>query len=496
MKQKSIKEQIMGLFGKDSKVVCQEFLLAQKKAYLFYISCLVNKEILTSGTLTAIRDAEVPEKNIIENLAKSAIAGLENKVETKLDEIQSQILSGSLVIAVEGEKSFLVVPAVGYSTRSIAEPPTGSVLRGPREGFIEDMETNISLIRRRLKSPTLAVKDSVVGKRTSTKVSIVYLDGVANPEVVKEIEKRLKEIDIDGIIDSYYIEEMLVESGEKFFKRIGTSEKPDVVSAKILEGRVAIVVDGSPIVLTAPFIYFEDLQSAGDYYDIPARTSIVRFLRLVGLLLAVLLPGIYVALQSYQYRALPINFLISLLNSIEGLSFPPILEILFVLFLFEILSEASVRMPKQLGMALSIIGALILGDTAVQAGLIAPPSIVVVAISGITIYIIPNQSSELNILRTLFTVLGGIAGFYGIYIGTFILVTYLVSLETYGAPYFAPYAPNIATDHKDGFIKEPVKSMIYRPKSFKTMNSIRQQPFSKKIKEKKVSKSNKKEALK
>ena len=280
-------------------------------------------------------------------------------------------------------------------------------------------------------------------------------------------------------MDSYYIEEILSTKGDKFFKKIGSTEKPDVVAAKILEGRVAIFVDGSPTILTVPYMYFEDMQSPGDYYDIPLRTTFVRFLRLFGMILSLMLPGFYVALESYQYRILPINFLINLLNAVEGISFPPMLEVLFVIFLFEILAEASVRMPKPLGTALSIIGAVILGDTAVKAGIISSPSIVVVAISGITLYIIPNQSSQASLLRTLFTIIGGIAGFYGLFVGFFMVFSYLASMDNYGAPYFAPFAPFVATDQKDGFTKKPIKNMVYRPKSYTTMNSVRQQPFDK-----------------
>lgn len=468
-----IKQKVLGWFGENCGIECQEFFISEKKAYAFYVSCMVNKENILSGLLLALRESKFEKNDILKQLQKNIFASLKVKFVQEKTQVQEEIFNGSVVFAVDGESGFLSIPSPGYGKRSIAEPPSESVLRGPREGFIEDIETNLGLIRKRLKTPTLAVKNLVAGRRTKTKISLVYLEDVASKKVVKEIERRIKEFDIDGVIDSFYVQEMLGSKEERFFKRIGTTEKPDVVVAKVLEGRVAIVVDGSPTVLTAPYVYFEDLQSPNDYYDIPARSTIVRILRLMGLLLAVMLPGIYVALQSYQYRVLPINFLISLLNSIEGLSFPPILEILFVLFLFEILGEASVRMPKQLGMALSIIGALILGNTAVQAGIITPPSIVVVAISGITIYIIPNQSSELSVIRTVMTVLGGISGFYGLFIGFFVLVTYLVSIENFGAPYFAPYAPHVALDMKDSFVKQPLSFMKYRPKSFKTFNSVR-----------------------
>lgn len=485
----SVKDKILKLFNKDADIKTREFLISNSKIYLFYIDCLIDNELVSNGILSAIKDAKIEKStDIIKTLNEKIICTSTVKIIEKEDEIREEIFNGSVVIATDKEQKYLSVSSAGYSKRSIAEPPTSSVVRGPREGFIEDLNTNISLLRRRLKTPSLAIKRLKVGKRTNSDIALMYLNGVVSNKTINKLEKTISNIDIDGIIDSYYLEEMLEESDEKFFKKLGNSEKPDVVASRILEGRVAIIVDGSPIVLTAPFILFEDLQSPGDYYDIPARSTFVRVIRLVGLLLAILLPGFYVALQSYHYRVLPINFLISLLSSIEGISFPPILEILFVLFLFEILGEASVRMPKQLGMALSIIGALVLGDTAVQAGIITPPSIVVVAISGITLYIIPNQSSEASLLRTLFTVIGGFAGFYGLILGIIILSTYLVSIQSYGAPYMAPFAPSVATDQKDGFIKKSLSQMIYRPKSFHTLDSVRQQPKNKQVKVKQENK--------
>ena len=479
---KDITQKILDLFNKNAEVEVRKFFVCEKHINLFVIDCLINKELFASGIIGGINKLEEsknPQEKIIDKLEKELIAVSTIKRIKEEKEIQEEIFNGGVIIQIEGEEWLLAVNTAGYSKRAITEPPTASVVRGPREGFIEDIETNISLIRRRLKTPSLAIKRLTVGERTNTSIALVYLDDVVNHKVVKELEKNIKSIDIDGVIDSYYLEELLTKSSSKFFKKLGNTEKPDVLTAKILEGRVGIIVDGSPIVLSAPFILFEDMQSPGDYYDIPQRTSFVRFVRFVGLILAILLPGMYVALQSYHYRVLPINFLITLLSSIEGISFPPILEILFVLFLFEILNEASVRMPKQLGMALSIIGALVLGDTAVQAGIITPPSIVVVAISGITLYIIPNESSEASLLRTLFTIVGGVAGFYGIFLGFIILATHLVSIQSYFAPYMAPYAPSVDIDKKDGFTKKPLSYMSTRPQSLRIKNIIRQRSKTK-----------------
>ena len=472
MEKSKTKTIIESIFNKDADISCREMSVLNKKIYLFYIDCMINKELFTTGILAVISKMKTSNENIdlISTLKNEIIAiGSVKEVKDK-ESIQEEIFNGSVLLAVEGEKKFLAIGITEFQTRAISEPPSASVVRGPREGFIEDIETNLSMLRKRLKTPSLAVKRLKVGQRTSTKLALLYLDGVINPKIVEEVEKKISNIEIDGVIDSYYIEELLTTKNEMFFKKIGDSEKPDVICSKILEGRLAIIVDGSPIVLTVPYILFEDMQSPGDYYGIAAKTSFVRIIRLIGLLLGILLPGLYVALQSYHYRILPINFLITLLSSIEGISFPPVIEILFVLFLFDILNEASIRMPKQLGMALSIIGALILGDTAVQAGLITPPSIVVVAISGITLYIIPNQVNEASILRSLFTTIGGFSGFYGIFVCFIALVGYLVSIENYGTAYMSPYAPSLSSDKKDGFIKQPLNKMIYRPKSFSVLN--------------------------
>jgi len=466
--------EILSLFNENAEIIERVFIINNKTIKLYFIDCLINKELFSLGVVPALKSLEqLEEKNFCNVLEKKLLGVASVKRTSDFNMIKEEIFNGSVVISIENEKEKLIVGLTQFSKRSIAEPPSASVVRGPREGFIEEIETNISMIRRRLKTPSLALKRLKVGKRTSTKICLLYLTDVVDKNLVSLLEKRISKINVDGIIDSYYLEELLANGDEKFFKKLGNTEKPDVVTARVLEGRVAIIVDGSPIVLTAPFLLFEDMQSPGDYYDIPARASFVRFVRLVGLLFAILLPGMYVALQSYHYRVLPISFLITLLSSIEGISFPPILEILFVLFLFEILNEASVRMPKQLGMAMSIIGALVLGDTAVQAGIITPPSIVVVAISGITLYIIPNQASEASLLRTLFTIIGGIAGFYGIFLGFLLLISYLVSINSNGAPYMAPYAPSVNDDKKDGFIKKPLSKMVYRPKSFNNCNSVR-----------------------
>ena len=471
----SLISQIRNRFSQDSQVVESCYKVNNEDISLFYIESLIDKKLFSDSILSPIeqfvinknniqnvKNENISQNNDIIKLIKQKIVSVSSMEESgDVESIIKKILSGNVVIA--SNANALICPIFGLQARGIAEPPTSRVVKGPREGFVEDLPRNIGLIRKRLKTPDLKIIDMFVGTRTNTQISICYIDGVAKKSIVDEVKQRIQKINIDGIIDSYYIESFLEDDKLKFFKRVGNTEKPDILCAKILEGRVAILVDGSPIALTVPFVLFEDLQSAEDYYTIPAQATFVRIMRFVGLIFAILIPGVYVALQSFNYRILPINFLITLLSSIEGLSVPPLIELLVVLFLFEVITEASLQMPNSLGMALSIIGALALGNTAVDAGIISPPSIVIVAISSVALYIIPDQISETRLLRVLFTIIGGIIGLYGIVTSLIILTTYLCSIKSFGVPYMSPLAPSVKQDKKDAFIKVPVQEMITRP---------------------------------
>ncbi len=482
-------EQIKKAFDEDSQITETSFCVNGENVVIFYIEPLIDKKLFSDAVLQPIENlvknqnkktAKIQEnnqktqqtsQNIITSIKETIVFVPAMEELNDVNAVLDKLFAGNVIIV--SNRNALICPVYGLQARSVAEPPTSRVVKGPREGFVEDLPKNIGLIRKRLKTPNLKIVDMFVGKQTNTQISIVYLDGIAKDDVVKQVQKKISKINIDGVIDSYYIESFLEDDKIKFFRRVGNTEKPDVLCSKLLEGRVAIIVDGSPIVLTVPFVLIEDLQSPEDYYTIPAQATFVRIMRFMGLVFAILIPGVYVALQSFNYRILPINFLITLLSSIEGLSVPPLVELLLVLFLFEVITEASLQMPGSLGMALSIIGALALGNTAVDAGIISPPSIVIVAISSVALYIIPNQISETRMLRLLFTVVGGIVGLYGIITSFIILTTYLCSVESFGVPYLSPLAPSIKSDKKDLFIKQPVQHMNTRPELIVGKNKTR-----------------------
>ena len=357
--------------------------------------------------------------------------------------------------------------------RAIAEPPTSMVMRGPREGFIEDVKVNLTLIRKRLKTPNLKVVNLTVGKFTNTAVAVCYVDGIAQKKIVDDVVQRLQSITVDGVLDSSYLARYLDVSKTVLFRRVGSTEKPDIAVGKMLEGRIAVVVDGSPMVLTVPYLFVEDMQSPGDYYENSAMTTLSRVLRFVSVIASVLLPALYVCLQVYNYQIIPVKFLITILNATEAIPFSPLVEMIMVLVIFDILREANLRMPSAVGISLSLVGAIVLGDAAVQAGLLGAPAVMIGALSGIGLYTMPDNTLILSLLRLAVTFIGGVMGLFGVIIISLILIVYLASMQDYKTPFLAPFAPDIPHDRQDAIAQVPVPKMKKRPHSIPNDNENR-----------------------
>ncbi len=409
-----------------------------------------------------------------EQLQHELLPSWECKVEYSPEPIMTALLGGDGLLYLDQIEGCLVLALRKYSVRSVSEPPTSGIIHGPREGYIEDIKTNLSLTQRKLKTPDLAVDRLTLGKRTGTAIAVVYINGLAESSLVSQILGRLRGIDIDGVMDTHYLQEFLDDRPRSIFTQSGVSEKPDIIAAKLLEGRIAIFVDGSPMVMTLPYLFIEELQSGEDYYDRSSYTSLLRVVRLLALFVGIVLPGLYVALQEFHLEVLPLSLLITIVVATEGVPFPPFGEVLFVLFLFEVLREAGVRMPQALGLAISVVGALVLGDTAVKAGFIGSTVVMIVALSSISLYTVPGISGTSALLRLIFTCVGGVAGLFGIMLTAMFLIVYLCSLENYGVPYLAPFAPMIAGDFKDGIVRSPLPEQKTRPKSIPNPNKNRQ----------------------
>ena len=397
----------------------------------------------------------------------------EKKELTDTDKIISDILLGNALLITDKIDVALSFGLKLFEKRAITEPPTSTVIKGPREGFVESLPVNVSLMRRKLKTPELRFENLSVGKYSKTPVAICYINGIADPKLVKTIKKKLKSINIDAVLYSSYISKLLGEHKISLFKQIGNTEKPDILAAKILEGRVAILVDGSPIALTAPYLLIEDFQSASDYYNSPYSATAARALRLFSVLIALFLPALFVSAELYHLQLIPLSFLLTIVNSIKGLPLSPSYEMFLTLLIFEVLNEASVRMPKYVGMVVSIVGGLVLGETAVNAGIISAPTLMIIALSGICIYTVPELEQTFSILRALFLIIAGSSGIYGLLMSILLLFIYLISFENFSTPLCAPFSPLVKEDLKDGFYKGFIEENAIRPRSIKNKNKRR-----------------------
>ena len=388
-------------------------------------------------------------------------------------EVVANYLAGYALIFVDGSDNCLAVDTFVAMGRTISEPPTSTVMRGPREGFVESVKINLMLIRKRLRTDNLKTINLKVGKYTNTMVTVCYLSGVAAQSLVDKIVQTVAAIKIDGVLDSSYLSRYLDKQKTCLFQRVGSTEKPDVAVAKLLEGKIAVIVDGSPMVLTLPYLFIEDLQSHGDYYESNEVTSLGRLLRFVSALISVLLPAVYVCLQKYNYQIIPLKFLITILNATEAIPFSPMTEMLLVIIIFDILREANLRMPSAVGMSLSLVGAIVLGDAAVKAGLLGAPAVMVGALSGIGLYTMPKNTLIFSILRLLVTLIGGLMGLYGVVLSILTILLYLTSLQSYTAPFLAPYSPMVKGDKQDAIFQADLTTFGRRPQSYKTVNKTR-----------------------
>lgn len=370
------------------------------------------------------------------------------------------VLIGDTILLVDGLATAYILGTKGWEKRAIIEPQTESVVRGPREGFIESYKTNTSLIRRKIKNEKLKIEEIIVGRKTKTNVAILYIDGVADPTVLKKVRYRIGALKVDSILESGYIEQYIEDAPFSPFATIGYTEKPDVVAGKLLEGRVAIVVDGTPFVLTVPYLFIEAFQTSEDYYNRAMYASFARLLRIFGYFAAVFGPSLYIALTTFHQELIPTTLLFTIANARAGTPFPAFIEALIMVFAFELLREAGIRLPRAVGQAVSIVGALIMGESAVQAGIVGAPMVIVVAATAVSGFMIPNHNDSISVIRLLMMALAAFAGFYGLAIGFLFVLTHLASLSSFGVPYL-DYTTKYPM--QDVFTRPPLWSMHKRP---------------------------------
>ncbi|MDK8183657.1 spore germination protein [Paenibacillus sp. UMB4589-SE434] len=390
----------------------------------------------------------------------------------------SALIDGKTVILIDGLADGISVCTLGYEHRAVNEPTSQTVIKGPQEAFTETLRVNTALLRRRIKHPDLRLESLELGKVTKTAIAIMYIEHIVDQDVLMELFKRVKQIDIDGVLESNYVEEFIQDGVLNIFPTVNNTERPDTASAALLEGRVIIIIDGSPFVLIVPSLFSEMMQSAEDYYH-RNDYGLTRLLRFVSFVATLLTPAVYIALTTFHQEMIPTSLLISLAAQREGVPFPAFVEAMVMEFVFRLLYEAGVRMPRALGTAISIVGALVLGQAAVDADLVSPVMVIIVSVTAITSMIFPNAEIGLSLrtLRFVFMGLAAVFGFYGLFVGIMVLVLYMCNMESFGKPYMSPFAPFHSSDQKDALFRVPIWMMRKRPVSMNT-NQYRRPPES------------------
>lgn len=469
-------QQIKMIFNECSDVIYREFDLAQDdriKLALIYVDGLANKTQISDQIMHGLMlDAPLVEQGS-EFTRERALTLIKKKLLTihrleetnNMSKIIDAVLAGDTVLLVDGHAFALINGARGWESRKVEESQTEMVVRGPREAFVETLRVNTSLLRRKIHNPNLKIEMMKLGQITRTDVALVYIKGIVNDKLVTEVKERLKRINVDSILETGYIEELIEDNPRSPFPTVAHTERPDKAAAQLLEGRAAILVDGTPYALTVPFLFMESLQFTEDYYERSLVSSAVRLIRLLSMFISLLAPSVYVAVITYHQEMLPTSLLLSLAAQREAVPLPAIVEVFAMEIAFEILREAGIRLPRQVGQAVSIVGALIIGEAAVRAGLVAPGTVILVALTGIASFtFIYSTSLSIRLLRFPIMFLAGTMGLYGVICAVLAILVHMSTLRSFGVPYLSPVAPFSAGDQKDMAVRAPWWAMSRRPR--------------------------------
>lgn len=470
------KERLLEEFNNTSDLVIYEFETnSNLKIIISYLEGFIDKNTLDRDVLKPV----ITRLESCNDLKKIIFVSGIKEINT-FEEIIEEIVSGNLVLFTQGCKQCFVIDLKHWDKRPIEEADSEAVVRGPKEGFIEDISTNKMLLRRKIRNPNLVFENYILGEQTETEISIAYIKNIVNEDVLDKVKKRVQDINTDSILESGYIESYIEDSPYNIVSTIGNTQKPDIVAGKILEGRVAIFCDGTPHALIIPRLFIENIQVSEDYYSRTYIATFLRMLRFFALFLGILLPGLYVALQTFHQEMIPTVLLITMAGAREGVPLPSVLEALLMTIMLELIKESGVRLPKAVGSAVSIVGALVLGQAAVEGGIVSAPMVIVIAITAIAEFAVPALTEVMILYRLFLIVLGGFMGLYGITCGLVVIIIGAVSLDPFGIPYGYPIAPSDKTGLKDFIIRFPLWSMKKRPGYLVKKNRIRQRNVRKK----------------
>lgn len=458
-----VKSCLQAAFGSTEDLALAAIRVGGSEGLLCYLKTMTSVSFMMDNVIQPLTYLSPDEMNpsagnVLEYVKERYYGGLSGEFLNDAQELPKRLMTGKAGLVLPGITSMLILDVVELDARSVEEPTTQSVVRGPKEGFTESAQTNMSLIRRRLINEQLRFDKYSIGEQSGTAVYLAYIEGQVDARVLRKVKRRLSMSKVKSLFDSGSLEEILRPSKFPLFPTSYNSERPDAICAKLLERRIAIIVNGSPFVLAVPAIMNDFFKSPEDYYQWFAFGTFTRFLRYLAFLFSLYIPSFYVAVTSYHQELIPTSLLTSIAAQREGVPFPAVVEIIAMEITFDILREAGTRMPRVVGQAISIVGALVLGEAAVQAGIVSNINVIVVSLTAISGFVAPVYTFGANVrlMRFGFIILASALGLYGVIIGTVFLLIHLVRLESFGVPYLSPFAPFRKAGQKDTMFRLPL----------------------------------------
>lgn len=469
-------EQIKKDTGFSADIVIRNIKIKSQTITMVFNETLSSSDIINNFILKSISNLIIQNttdtNNLYQELLNTLSATTISEI-TTYQEILDFIYKGFTILLIEKNK-YLAIETKGSLDRDVATAESETSITGPKDAFTENFNLNVGLIRKRIRNENLFLERMTIGKQSKTFVGICYMNNITDKQLVESVKKKLEEINIDGIIDSGYIRENIVKK-DSFFPVVNSTERPDLVSQALLEGKIAIVVDNSPYVLIIPSFFIDFFHTPDDYYQKPINITFIRIVRLLAFIIAIFLPAFYISVTTHNPNSIPIDILINFASQRMTVPFPAFVEAILMILSFEILRESDTRIPSKMGTSVSILGGLVLGEAAVSAGIISPIMIIVIAISAISGLAFTNMSLIYSIRywRIIATIISAFFGIYGMFISLMLLVTKLCSIDSFGYPYMAPFSPIIKTELKDSIIKVKKKGKNYRNPLLAKKNIVR-----------------------
>lgn len=489
MKHKTqLEERVAGIIkkcGEKYPIKAKKLLIGERSpisAEILFIPDLVNQDVVDRDILNPLMlkvNENLPvTEDMPEYISQRYIPVSQTSVENEDDKIAGMLKQGKAAIIFEKLNNSIVIDAYGAEKRNIEDAINEQSLKGTRESFVDELDTNLSLIRRRYKDKNLSVERFVVGRRSQTELALVYVDDIVNRNLLSEVKERIQAIDTDVITGSGQIEQFIEKSPLTIFPQVIATERPDRVVSKISEGRIAILLNGTPFVLTLPALFFEFFHAVEDYYDRTIAANLVRLLRLLAVFTVLTLSSIYLTLIKFNSELIPIDFVVPIVQSRSGITLSPFVEIIFMELLVEFLREGGLRLPTKIAQTLSIVGGIIISDAAVNAKIVSPTTLLIIGITTVASFLIPNNEMSLSIriLRFPLLLLANTMGIFGIAVGYIFLMVHMSSLDSFGSPYMSFYWSDI----KDIFFRYPIWKMELRPSVLGNRDNVRQDNTNKK----------------